>query len=128
MADATEDNLKPTEPEQGRRKFFARALGEMLSPFAGLIHAKINPILQALETLPSDADRAVAKLGGATGAGTAVHLPIAELPERILRPPGALAEGDFEAICSRCGICVNACPANAIKMDRREDAGGAIGG
>jgi ferredoxin-type protein NapG len=27
-----------------------------------------------------------------------------------LRPPGALAEGEFNAACIKCGQCVNACP------------------
>ena len=33
---------------------------------------------------------------------------------RPLRPPGAIAEGDFLNTCFRCGSCVDACPANAI--------------
>jgi len=33
-----------------------------------------------------------------------------------LRPPGALAEKDFEAACIKCGQCVNACPPNILKL------------
>lgn len=33
-----------------------------------------------------------------------------------LRPPGALAELDFEAACIKCGQCVNACPPDILKL------------
>jgi ferredoxin-type protein NapG len=33
----------------------------------------------------------------------------------LLRPPGALQEADFLATCHRCGKCVEACPADAIR-------------
>jgi polyferredoxin len=33
---------------------------------------------------------------------------------RLLRPPGALPEGDFLARCIRCGECMKACPNNAL--------------
>ena len=32
----------------------------------------------------------------------------------LQRPPGAVAEGQFLASCTRCGDCVTACPPNAI--------------
>lgn len=35
-------------------------------------------------------------------------------PLRRIRPPGALAEGDFLARCTRCNDCVQACPAQCI--------------
>ena len=40
-------------------------------------------------------------------------------PERqlALRPPGALPEPSFEDTCSRCGQCVEACPAQCIVLD-----------
>ncbi len=41
--------------------------------------------------------------------------------QRILRPPGALAEPAFSDTCSRCGDCVNVCPAQAIRIDNTED-------
>jgi polyferredoxin len=34
--------------------------------------------------------------------------------ERLLRPPGALAERDFLARCIRCGECMKVCPNNAL--------------
>lgn len=33
----------------------------------------------------------------------------------LLRPPGALAEQDFAALCTKCGDCIGACPHNAIE-------------
>jgi MauM/NapG family ferredoxin protein len=33
---------------------------------------------------------------------------------QILRPPGALPEGDFLATCNRCGRCVKVCPSEGL--------------
>ena len=33
----------------------------------------------------------------------------------VLRPPGAVAEGDFLKACTRCGDCASACPHDAIR-------------
>jgi MauM/NapG family ferredoxin protein len=33
---------------------------------------------------------------------------------RLIRPPGALPEKDFLQLCQRCGLCMKACPTNAI--------------
>ncbi len=133
MTDVTDDQLHPqipsestvqpkpnlpAEPPEERRKFFAHAMGEMLSPFAGIIERKINPLLRALETLPEEVERRTDQLGVGSHK-TAVHLPIAQAPQRILRPPGALPEDEFSAICSRCGICVQVCPAQCIKLDKQ---------
>ncbi len=37
---------------------------------------------------------------------------------QILRPPGALAEQDFQSACIRCGLCVEACPYDMLKLGR----------
>ena len=34
--------------------------------------------------------------------------------EKVLRPPGALSEADFTAVCNRCGRCVKVCPNQAL--------------
>ncbi|MFB3813861.1 MAG: 4Fe-4S binding protein [Terriglobales bacterium] len=44
-------------------------------------------------------------------AGTALKT---ENDDRLLRPPGALAESDFLARCIRCDACLKACPNNAL--------------
>jgi len=40
-----------------------------------------------------------------------------------LRPPGALAEADFNATCIKCGQCVNACPPHILNL---ATAGGSL--
>lgn len=40
------------------------------------------------------------------------------LPATALRPPGALAEQDFLATCSRCGLCVRSCPYDTLVLAR----------
>ena len=37
-----------------------------------------------------------------------------ERHERLLRPPGALEEGEFLSRCVRCGECMKVCPNNAL--------------
>ena len=39
------------------------------------------------------------------------------LPTRFLRPPGACDEVDFRLTCSGCSACVEACPAQCIKIE-----------
>lgn len=48
------------------------------------------------------------------------------LPATALRPPGALAEGDFQSACVRCGLCVRACPYKTLRLAELGD-GPAIG-
>lgn len=33
-----------------------------------------------------------------------------------VRPPGALPKGEFEKACTRCGLCVQACPYDTLKL------------
>ena len=44
----------------------------------------------------------------------------ASLPAEALRPPGALAEGDFIGACVRCGLCVRSCPYDTLQLARLE--------
>jgi ferredoxin-type protein NapG len=39
----------------------------------------------------------------------------------ILRPPGALAEKDFLSTCIKCGLCVEACPFDTLKLAKPGD-------
>jgi MauM/NapG family ferredoxin protein len=48
-----------------------------------------------------------------------IDLPI---EREVLRPPGALPEGEFIERCYRCGNCVDVCPAQAIKVTAGENA------
>lgn len=38
------------------------------------------------------------------------------LPAHTLRPPGALAEADFQSACVHCGLCVRACPYDTLRL------------
>lgn len=60
----------------------------------------------------------------ACGAGMAVlalgiyQRQVAALPASAIRPPGALAEADFQGACIRCGLCVRDCPYDTLKLAR----------
>ncbi|MDU8926772.1 ferredoxin-type protein NapG [Alisedimentitalea sp. MJ-SS2] len=67
--------------------------------------------------------RALADMGktactvGLFGFGVGLYADRARaLPENAIRPPGALAEDEFLAACTRCGICVRDCPYDILKL------------
>lgn len=39
----------------------------------------------------------------------------------VIRPPGALPKDEFEAACSKCGLCVQACPYDTLKLAQFKD-------
>jgi ferredoxin len=49
------------------------------------------------------------------------RLPVPRI-RTVIRPPGALAEDDFLDTCHRCGNCVEACSAGAIRQMQSDDA------
>lgn len=93
------------DPRVDRRRFFRHGLRELLKPLAGAV----EPIEQAIRhfetALPSHGAR------DARSNSRTVALDL------WLRPPGALPEQQFRETCSRCGDCVNVCPAKCIKID-----------
>ncbi len=100
---------------------------EVLSPFAGVLERKINPLLSAIEAIPQQAEK-LAKMEaprldqihiGKYSLPVGKPAPAKKRPEleRYLRPPGAMEPGMFETVCSRCAKCVEACPAEAIQLD-----------
>jgi ferredoxin-type protein NapG len=114
---------------EARRDFFSSAMREALAPFAGILEQRINPFLAALEALPDDVERMTKTNVSLPVAGPLLDQPLtpsglladreAERAQavRFLRPPGALPPGEFENRCTRCGKCVEACPAHAIRLD-----------
>lgn len=42
--------------------------------------------------------------------------------EPLLRPPGAVAEPRFSALCCRCGACVKNCPTQILKMVSQKES------
>ncbi|ABV85950.1 ferredoxin-type protein NapG [Shewanella pealeana] len=56
---------------------------------------------------------------GLLGMGlTAVAKQSSQLDSLAIRPPGALSEQDFLSACVRCGLCVEACPYDTLKLAR----------
>lgn len=89
----------------GRRSFFRSGFRELLKPLVEAVDERLSDLAQALPpAVRSNGPRSV--------------------PLRVLRPPGALEESAFLSTCSRCGVCVSACPANAIKIDATAAIGG----
>lgn len=43
------------------------------------------------------------------------------LPATAIRPPGALAEDEFNTACIRCGLCVNDCPYPTLNLATLKD-------
>ncbi len=62
----------------------------------------------------------VARVGCVAGFSGALLASYARqsssLPAASLRPPGAGEEEDFLSACSRCGLCVQACPYDTLKL------------
>ena len=58
----------------------------------------------------------LAVLGGGVSYLRSVHGPSNTLRPYFLRPPGAIAEEDFIYGCIKCGLCVQICPIDAIKL------------
>jgi ferredoxin-type protein NapG len=56
----------------------------------------------------------LAALGRAAAPPAPPSPPARTIP--VLRPPGAVAEADFLAGCTRCGDCIRACPHQAIVL------------
>jgi len=55
-------------------------------------------------------------LGLVLGGGV-VFSPYLEGKENKLRPPGAVPEKDFLALCIKCGQCLQVCPYHSIKLN-----------
>lgn len=60
----------------------------------------------------------LAVLGGLTWSAYVDEVKASSL---ILRPPGALKEDDFLATCIKCGMCVEACPFDTLKLAKPGD-------
>ena len=90
-----------------RRRFFRQALGDLLRPMA----RAIEPIEKAAQHL----SRSESSTPRKAPEDLSAYAPKESDP--WLRPPGARPEGEFQAICSRCGDCVRVGPAQCIKME-----------
>ena len=88
-----------------RRKFFRRGLLEMFRPLSSKIHP-LQRVAAELGRMESP-DRPPPETASSPSPSQA----------QWLRPPGAIAERDFLATCTRGGECVKACPAHCIRLD-----------
>jgi ferredoxin-type protein NapG len=52
------------------------------------------------------------------GLGGVARQQVQALPAQALRPPAALDEAEFLGACVRCGLCVEACPYDTLKLAR----------
>lgn len=131
-----EPAASPQTPPHKRRDFFGEAVRDILTPLTNILERKITPVIDALEQLPDKAEKLANVNVGAfdqlhTGLVRTFSLQQAHETAngedeyaRFLRPPGAMAPGEFESICSRCGNCVEACPAEAIMLDQNSHTAG----
>jgi len=106
----------PSDPDPtpiDRRRFFRQGLRELLKP---LVRA-IEPVEQTARQLGMLHEAST----DPTPRRTSLHQPT-DAP-LWLRPPGAILEKDFLSTCSRCGVCVNVCPVQCIKLDPSGQSG-----
>ncbi len=76
----------------------------------------IKETSQARRKFLSDAVKTACSVS-LVGLAIGVHSKSANsLPAEAIRPPGALPEPDFLASCTRCGICVQDCPYDILKL------------
>jgi len=57
--------------------------------------------------------------GGTASAGFVYLLLKPKTASANIKPPGALSEPDFSALCLRCGKCTSACEQHALKIDNQ---------
>jgi len=112
----------PNEPRRDgprrldRRGFFTRGLREFLKPIADAAVERVNEIEAAVAPLTKQITPQITpQRSGDLQARSRTRIASGHLP--LLRPPGALAEPDFLNTCSQCQACVNACPADCIKIE-----------
>jgi ferredoxin-type protein NapG len=117
---AADGNPRPddSDPAHSRRGFFSRCIRDLLTPVASLIERKVEPVTSAFGT--DFADDASHLYSDGSHYDRYDHY---SAPEVILRPPGALPEDDFVKTCSKCGLCVQACPVKCIIIDSEARVG-----
>jgi ferredoxin-type protein NapG len=99
-----------TDPPLDRRAFFRKGLFRLI----GEAEKVTRPLQQALQRV-GDLDKPPAP--GSPPPQPDETTRVVPSPFHLLRPPGSASEADFASQCSRCGKCVEVCPAEAIRMD-----------
>ena len=60
-------------------------------------------------------------LAGLGGLTWSAYINEAKANQLLLRPPAAIDEKDFLATCIKCGMCVEACPFDTLKLAKAGD-------
>jgi len=102
--------MSDDDRQMDRRRFFRVGLRELLKPLAQSA-APLERVLKEFESIGREFGE-VAKAAAASHERASRHW---------IRPPGAADEATFAQTCSKCGICAQVCPANAIKIDSSGD-------
>lgn len=89
--------------------------GVLLSLTARLRFFSINSMDEVAATRRQDSRRQFFKAAFAVAVAGALWRKTVWAAEKVLRPPGALPEAEFTAVCNRCGRCVQVCPGNALR-------------
>jgi ferredoxin-type protein NapF len=81
--------------------------------------AAANPRGRLPQSLDLGRRRALIGVSGGAFGALLFHMSPARvaLPDRLVRPPGALPEELFRERCIRCGQCVKACPTSTLQPD-----------
>ena len=80
--------------------------------------------LRKYKTTRRDLFRDIFKKGGLMmlgGMPWAAYINENKEEEFVLRPPGAVEEKDFLSSCIKCGICVEKCPYDTLKLSKVSD-------
>jgi ferredoxin-type protein NapG len=112
-----EDRGSPENEERfHRRGFFAHGFRQLLKPLADLVEDRVEKL--NLPELMGPEEPTSSTSPGRYGPSTPYPAGgVIESPSRVLlRPPGALPEGEFLDRCTSCGKCVEVCPVHAIKL------------
>jgi ferredoxin-type protein NapG len=96
--DASASGRTERERPVDRRNFFTEVVLSLFRPTADYLQSRVDDL----------------KTNFAPLAGTG-------LPERFLRPPGALPESAFVRRCNRSRRCAEACPVKAIRLLEVDD-------
>jgi ferredoxin-type protein NapG len=117
-----------------RRSFFRQGLSELLRPLAQAAEP-LEEVIRQISSIDLEVD-AAARAQAAKAAktaktaktqATADAAPVVRAAPGVwLRPPGALPEQRFRDTCSKCGDCVNVCPAQCIKIDPNGSLGAGV--
>lgn len=80
-----------------------RTKNRQLAPADDIAAAKVQP-----------SRRQFLKVAFAVALAAALWKKTVGAAEKVLRPPGALPEADFTAVCNRCSRCIQVCPSKAL--------------